>query len=301
MLAASSAALLLVHLAPGDAVSAFDVDPARAAIERQRLGFDRPFVVQYVSWLGRTLTLDLGESVRFHRPVTTLLAERAGHTILLGCAAMLLAIVAGIPAGIRTASAPRHWTSRAIRAASLLIVSTPPLVTSLVLLLIAARSGWLPSGGFSAPAGEGGWGSMQTMLALLPLPALALALPIAATVERLQSVAMTQALSRPSVFAARARGISVRRAVWLHAWPLSLPPIIGVLGVIAGTVLSGSFIVEIVLSWPGLGSLMYDALLGRDLYLAAGCAAAGAVFLAVALVVADVVLFAVDPRAGELA
>lgn len=300
MLAASSAALVLVHLAPGDAFSVLDIDPGVAAVERQRLGLDRPFLVQYSTWLARLAVLDLGESLRFRRPVLTLLTERAGHTVLLGCAALMLALAIGIPSGIRTASAPRHWTSRAIRAASLLAVSIPPLVTSLLVLIVAARSDLLPSGGFSAPVDATSWHALIAMVRLLPLPAIALALPIAATVERLQSSTMLEALQHPSVVAARARGISARRVVWLHAWRLALRPVIAVFGIIAGSVLSGSFIVEIVLSWPGLGDLMYEALVSRDLYLAAGCAAAGAVFLAAALTMADVALFAADPRGGEL-
>lgn len=295
--AAASAALLLVHLAPGDPFSAFGVDPAVAAVERQRLGFDRPFAAQYLEWLARSVTLDFGESVRFHRPVSALLAERAWSTALLGMTALIAALGLGLPAGIRTASAPRHWTSRVIRAASLLLVSVPPLVTALVLLLIAAKTGWFAAAGLGDSRDS--FGSIVSTLRLLPLPTLALALPIAASLERVQSSAMSDALADPSVLAARARGISARRTIWVHAWRLSLRPVLGVLGVVAGSVLSGSFIVEIVMSWPGLGDLMYEALVSRDVYLAAGCAAAGAAFLAVSLVAADLALVAADPRTGE--
>lgn len=278
VLAVSSAAMLLVHLAPGDAFSDFQLDPQTAAAERARLGLDRPFAQQYAAWLGRALVLDFGESTRFHRPVSGLLAERIGNTVQLGTAALLLAIGIGIPAGVLTASSRRR-TTWIIRAASLLLIATPPLVTALVLLLLESRTGWPPAG--------------------LPLAALALGLPIAAALEGVQSQAVGEALAEPCLTAARARGVSRARALWMHALPLSLKPVLGILGIVIGTVLSGSFVVEYVTGWPGIGTLMYDALVSRDLFLAAGCAAAGAVFLALGLLITDIALVFVDPRALE--
>ena len=111
----------------------------------------------------------------------------------------------------------------------------------------------------------------------LPLPALALALPIAATFERLQSQAMAEAMHQPFVAAALARGVPQRDVILRHAWPVSLRPICAVYGLAIGALLSGSFVVEYVTAWPGLGRLMYEALRARDIYLVAGCAATGAV------------------------
>jgi peptide/nickel transport system permease protein len=293
MFAVSSAAMFLVHLAPGDAFSGFDVDPARAAVERARLGLDRPFGEQYLTWLSRAARLDLGESSRFRRPVVSLLRERAGNTVLLGCTAIVLALGIGIPTGVLTGSHPRGWWSALLRGAALVLASTPPLVTALVLLLIAARTGWLPTGGMGGLSTQN---DLSGTLSYLVLPTLALALPVAASLERLQSAAMQEALADPSIAAARARGVSRTRAIWVHAWRLSLKPILGVLGIVIGSILSGSFVVEIVMTWPGLGDLMYEALRGRDIYLAAGCAAAGAAFLALSLIGADIALVFADPR-----
>ena len=291
----SSAALMLVEFAPGDSVDVFDLDPAAAAAERQRLGLDRPLLVRYGDWLGRAMRLDLGESVKYGRPVRQLVAERAWKTALLGATALLLATLVGVPAGIITGSRQNFGTALA-RALSLIFVSVPPLVTSLALLLLAARTGWFPVGGFAA---GGDSTSAWTTLTYLVLPAIALALPIAASLERLQSQAMHEALADPSVRAALARGCSFRRVVWRHALKLSLKPVLAIYGVIVGSVLSGSFAVEIVTSWPGLGALMYEALVSRDLYLVAGCAAAGSIFLALGILLADVALALVDPRIEE--
>ena len=292
----SSAALLLVEVAPGDHFSGFDLDPGTAAAERHRHGLDQPFIVRYGSWASRAIRFDLGESLKYRRPVSQLVAERAPKTALLGATALLIATLVGIPAGIYTGSRQGALTAIA-RTISLIFVSVPSLVTSFMLLLLASRTGWFPLGGFAVTADADLW----TTVRFLALPSIALALPIAASLERLQSQALHDALAEPSVRAALARGCSRRRVVWRHAFRLSLTPVLAIYGVIVGTVLSGSFAVEIVTSWPGLGALMYDALISRDLFLVAGCAGMGAIFLAIGILLSDLALAVVDPRAAEAA
>lgn len=288
----SSAALFLAVAAPGDHLSGFDIDPAVAAAERARLGLDRPFIQQYADWAWRALRLDLGESLIYRRPVTALVAGRAVNTALLGAAALILATAIGIPAGVVTGSR-RTAAAAALRGLSLLIVSVPSLVTSFALLLVASRTGWLPVGGYPADSSA----TLLDVSRYLLLPALALALPIAATLERLQSRSLAEAMAAPSIAAATARGCGRPRIVWKHAFRQSLTPVLAVYGVVIGSVLSGSFIVEIVTSWPGLGALMHDALIARDMYLVAGCAAAGAMFLAAGILLSDVAHVLLDPRA----
>ena len=145
---------------------------------------------------------------------------------------------------------------------------------------------------------------LQTSLALLIsapryllLPTMALALPLAASMERLQAAAVREAMRQPSEYrAARARGLGEGRLLWKHGLRLSLAPILSVYGVIAATVLSGSFAVEVVMAWPGLGALMYEALVARDLYLVAGCALTVSALLAVSVGLADLALTLADPR-----
>ena len=296
MIVVSSAALTLVHLAPGDAFSDITVDPEVAAAERARYGLDRPFLQQYLSWLGRAVTLDLGDSTSFRRPVSALLAERVPQTLTLGLAALVLIVAFGVPLGVAGGARPDRWWAVATRGLSMLLVSVPPLVLSLVFLLIAARTGWLPAGGLNIDSNATSSERVFETLRSLILPALALALPIAASVERLQAAAIADALREPCVRAALARGVSPGRAIWNHAFRLSLKPVLAIFGLIVGTVLSGSLIVEIVMSWPGVGDLMYKALVSRDLHLAGGCAATASVFLAVGVLLSDVTLAAVDPR-----
>lgn len=296
----SSGALILTRLAPGDAATeqGLGVDPETRARLRVEMGLDRPLAAQYLDWLAHAARLDFGRSVVFSRAVDDLLAERALNTAMLALVALVAATLIGIPLGIFTGSRARTPAASLVRAVSVVVLSVPPLLASLVLVLIAARTGWLPVGGMtSASAAELTWAGWFADLAThVPLPALALALPLAATLERLQSQSMTDAMREPFVRAALARGISHDAAIGRHAWPVSLGSVLGLYGVMIGSLFSGSFAVEVVTSWPGLGRLMFDALRGRDLFLVAGCAAAGALFLAMGTFLADVMLAVADPR-----
>lgn len=280
--AVTSGALLLAQLAPGDYAAQFGRDPAQIAAERHRLGLDRPLFEQYTHWLRRTLSLDLGESFHYQRPVSSLVREGAANTAVLATTALIVATLIGIPWGVITGTRTGAG-ARMLRGLSLLLLSVPPLITALVLLTVAARTGWLPV------SGMGG-------ISHLVVPTLSLALPIAALLERLQSQAIAESMQQPSTAAARARGIPERRVIWRHGWRQSLAPVLAIYGVIVGSLFSGSFAVEIVTSWPGLGALMRQALMSRDTHLVAGCAAAGAAFLAAGILAADVAHALVDPR-----
>jgi peptide/nickel transport system permease protein len=291
----SSGALVLTRLAPS--ADAFGTDPRVLAAERHQLGLDRPFAEQYVEWLRRGAHLDLGESLHFRRPVLSLIRERAANTALLGLCALLLATLAGVPLGVYTGSRDRGVFVRLTRGAGIIVLSVPPLLMSLVLLLIAARTGWLPAGGLpDVPPDAGPAEAFAITLRYLALPAIALALPIAASIERLQSASIRAALAHPCIVAARARGVPAHLVLWRHAFRLSLGPVLAMYGITIGAVLSGSFAVEVVLSWSGLGQLMYQALQARDLYLVAGCAAVASICLAAGVFITDVASAALDPR-----
>lgn len=298
----SSAALLLTRLAPGDATTeeALNLDPIAIDRMRAELGLDRPFAVQYFSWLAGAVRFDFGRSLLYSRPVGSLVGERALNTAVLAIAALVLATVIGIPLGVYSGSRTRGPGRSIVRAISVFAISVPPLVGSLALVFLAARTGWFPVGGMTSQGGlELSWGRWLADVARhLPIPALALALPLAASIERLQSQAITVASRERFVAASRARGLARGQALLRHAWPVSLRPVLGLYGVMIGTLFSGSFVVEVITSWPGLGRLMFDALKARDLFLVAGCAATGALFLAAGTLIADLVLAATDPRVG---
>ena len=297
----SSGSLWLAHLAPGDATTDLrrpGVSEETVARERERLGLDQPFVVQYGQWVSQVARFDLGHSSRYGRPVSELLGERMRNTALLAVVALAIATPLGLFLGVAAGSRSRGLLRRLIGGISIVALSIPSLLASLLLALLAARTGWFPVGGISSVGSEGfGWAAQLGDLAWhLTLPALAVAIPLTATIERLQSQAMTETLELPYVRAAIARGLTWRRVVWRHALPVALRPVVGVYGIIIGTVFSGSFVVEVVSAWPGLGQLMYKALVSRDMYLIAGCGLAGSACLALGNLASDAALIAVDPR-----
>jgi peptide/nickel transport system permease protein len=297
---AASTALLLTRLAPGDLTTEQTPFPRadRAAAERARFGLDRPPAAQWREWAGRALRLDFGESFLYQRPVGPLVFQAARNTGILAISALVVATLAGIGLGIVTGS--RHGVLPAVvRTASMAAVSLPTLLTSLVLLFIAARTGWFPVGGMSSYGVAAAGQRWVDIAAHLPLPMIALALPMAATFERLQSAALSEQVHQPFVLAAAARGVPPRRLILRHAWPVSLKSVAAIYGVAVGSLLSGSFAVEIVTPWPGLGWLMYDALRAHDIYLIAGCAAIGAALLSIGMLIGDVLLAITDPRVRE--
>jgi peptide/nickel transport system permease protein len=299
----SSGALWLARLAPGDYASdlfGIGANPETVARTRAQYGLDRPVLAQYAGWLQRAARLDLGTSLLYRRPVGALIGERAANTAILAFAALLAATLVGLPLGVISGSRGGPLAA-AIRGLSILSLSMPPLLTSLLFVFVAARTGWLPIGGMRSMGAMSGTaaGSLADLAWHLVLPATALALPIAATLERLQSQAMAEAMGQPYIQGARACGVPQGRIVWRHAWRAAAGPVSSIYGFIVGSLLSGSFVVEIVTAWPGLGRLMYDALRARDVYLVAGCAAAGALFLALGSLLSDVMLAATDPRLRE--
>jgi ABC-type dipeptide/oligopeptide/nickel transport system permease component len=296
----ASAAFVLGQLAQGDEATqslGFAGNPATLARIRQLRGLDRPLSERYVAWNARLARLDFGTSIRFGRPVGPLVADRAANTTLLAVSAFLLAAVLGLAGGMVTGSRPGSVPAAVVRGLSIVLLSCPPLLASILLVWAAVVTGALPAGGIeSAEAGASFLARLADVAHHLPLPALALGLPLAAVIERVAAQAIREALAEPSIVAARARGVPERDIRWRHALRLAAAPILAVAGTVAGAMLSGSVAVELVTSWPGLGGLTFAALTARDADLAAGCAIAAALGLGLAILAGDVALAAVDPR-----
>ena len=285
----SSASLLLTRFAPGDyATDALGIGAGseRTRELRQRYGLDRPILEQYRGWLAGALRFDFGRSLAYDRPVSDLIPGRAANTAVLALTALFAATAFGLPLGIVAGSRPGSWLATLVGAISVLLLSMPPLLTSLFLVFLAARTGWLPIGGMGTP---------QHLI----IPAAALGLPIVAMFEQVQAQAMRDVLGEPFVQATMARGVPRSRIVWRDALKAALGPVASVYGLVVASLLSGSFAVEMVTSWPGLGRLMFEALRARDVFLVAGCAATGSVFLACGTLLSDVALACVNPRARE--
>ena len=292
----ASCAFLLAAAAPGDATEGgFGRTPAERAALRAEMGLDRPLHVQYARWMGGLVRGDLGTSFLNRAPVGPMVLDRAANTALLAVVAMALALALGLPPALLCAARPRGPAARLVGAASLLLLSVPPFVGALALVLLAARTGWLPAGGMTS-GDHSGLAWLVDLVWHVPVPALALALPLAAMFERQQAAALAEALALPAVQAARARGLSATRVLFRHAWRLSLKPIAALGGLALAALLGGAFVVEMIAAWPGLGRLTYDALLARDLPMVAGCAVAGSTVLSIGLLLSDLAVAAADPR-----
>jgi peptide/nickel transport system permease protein len=293
--AVSSASLLLARLAPGDYVTesmGLGAQGKTREDARARLGLDRSIGAQYRDWIVRAAHLDFGRSLQYDRPVIDLIPERAANTAILAVSALAIATLLGLPLGVVTGSRRSGAVVGLIRSASLVLLSLPPLLTSLFLVFVAAKTGVLPVGGMTSSTGG-------ELLSHMVVPVAALALPLVAMFERLQSQAMSEIAGQPFVIAALGRGVPLSRVIWRGALKNALRPIASVYGLVIGTLLSGSFAVEAITAWPGLGQLMLNALRARDVYLVTGCAAAGSIFLAAGTLLSDAALALVDPRTGH--
>ena len=278
----STGALVLARLAPGDAVSTFGRSPVEVEQERERLGLNRPMGALVADWLIGLATFDLGRSSIYSQPVAPIVWQRAVRTGELAAIALAVATIVGLPIGVLTGARPSGWLATMVMPISSALIACPPLVGVLALLWLAVMTGWL-----------------STEPGRVMLPAIALALPLAAALERLQARATADALDAVDLTAAKARGIPRWRRLWVHAARQSLRPVLGVYGLAIGGLLSGSLAVEIVTAWPGLARLTMDALQQRDWFLVAGCALFAAAFIAAGNLAADVLRAVVDPRVRE--
>jgi peptide/nickel transport system permease protein len=305
VLAAASALEIVASLTPGDELAELRASGVSgAALEREiaRRGLDRSWTERYLQWLGRAARFDFGVSTRYDRPVAPLVAYRAANTAILAVTALALAVLVGLPLGALAGSGRFPWLSVTASTLSLVIVSVPPLVTALTLALIAARTGWLPAAGMTTAGLDAGtpMTSRAADIAMhLVVPAIALALPIGAMLERVQAAAVAAGRAEYHVVAAAARGAPPMRLLWRAMWRPTAGPVAAFAGVVAGSLLSGSLAVELVTAWPGMGRLTFEALSARDAPLAAGCAAAAAVLLAVWTTMSEIAARWLDPRLEE--
>ena len=277
----------LIHLVPGDPVEAMLGESASrqdVATLRQQLGLDRPLYVQYGAFLRGAAIGDLGRSLRTGQPVTAAIAERMPATVELAMAAMLFAIVVAVPLGI--AAAVRSGTAIDHGATTLALVgiSIPGFWLGPVLaILFAVELGWLPVSGRGTPAH-------------LVLPAITLGAPLAAVLARMTRASVLEELHEQYVLAARARGVSGTRAVLRHAFRNSLIPIVTVLGLQVGAVLTGAVITESIFAWPGVGRLLIQSITFRDYPLVQGCILLIAAAYVGMNLLTDVVYGLLDPR-----
>lgn len=289
----ASVVFLLIHIVPGDPIvqmlgegaTASDISALRHAYR-----LDAPLGAQYVRYWKGIVHADLGQSLRLHDSVLHLIAQRYPYTLALTAAALALGIAAAFPAGVWSALHRSGWQDRTLGVASLAGLSFPNFALGPILILVfSIRLGWLPVSG----PGTGGFADFLLHLAL---PALTLALGLAAILTRMVRTAMLEELGRDYIRTARAKGLTERAVVYRHALRNALIPVLTVLGLQFGSLLAGAIVTETIFSWPGIGRLTLSAISNRDYALVQGCIlAVGLTYVAVNLLT-DVAYTLVNPR-----
>ena len=271
ILAVLSINFMLIHAAPGDPamVIAGEMGGADAAtLEqiRKTYGLDRPLGEQYLTYITRAAQGDLGQSYLYNQPVTDLILQRLPATILLVLSALLTAIAVGTIVGVWASRRPHSVGSGAVTVLSLVGYSMPTFWTGILLVILFGKIiPIMPIAGMRDVRIYGGWWvTSLDILHHLVLPAFTLAIVYMAQYSRLSRASMLEVLSSDYIRTARAKGLAERLVIWKHALRNALMPVVTIAGLQFGNLVSGAVLVETVFSWPGLGTLAFDSILGRD-------------------------------------
>ena len=292
--AISIVAFVVVHATPGDPAAAFlGHDAAGEGIEatRRRLGLDQPYVMQLLAWVLGAMRGDFGESFFLGRSVAAAIGERLPVTFSLAGLALLVTVGVGVPLGILASLFPNTWKDGTTVAGALVFLSVPEFVVGMGMIgLFAVRWRLLPAGGY-VPLG-GGFGAWLTHLAM---PACALGLAQAALLARMTRASMLAALAADHVRTARAKGLTERRVILLHALRNAAIAIVTVIGLSTALLLSGAFITELLFQLPGVGSLMVSAVLRRDYPVIQGTLLVVATLVLLVNIAVDIIYAAINP------
>jgi len=302
LLGISLVTFLLMHVAPGSFLDQAAEDPtvtaARLEALRHQFGLDRPAWIQYLLYLGNLLHGNLGESFALHQPVAVVLREALGNTLLLAGAGAIVTWGLAVPLGALAAARQHRWPDRLASGFAVLGLSIPEVLSGLLLLLLAARTGWFPVGGMRSLD----WDQLGFMARYgdvarhLVLPALVVGFTPLASRMRQMRASLLDVLHLDYIATARAKGLGEFAVVTRHALRNALNPMITLFGYTLGALVSGAFVVEVIFSWPGLGRVTLEALLAHDQYLVMGAVLMSSVVLVLGNLVADLLLVVADPR-----
>jgi peptide/nickel transport system permease protein len=287
---------LFADLAPGDYFSQLRTDPRvsaeTVAALRAQYGLDRPLPVRYAAWVASVLRGDFGYSLAYNSPVGPLLWARVRATLLLTGTATLLAWLIALPLGIWNATARGTWGDSVSKVVLSFMLAIPDLLLAIVFLMLAVETGYFPTGGMVSPGPE----RVLDVAWHLVLPVAVLVLGMLPTLVRHVRASMAEAIDSPFALSARAQGISRRRLLFRHLLPAAANPLISLFGFSLGTLLSASLLIEVVMGWPGLGPLFLEAIMARDFALVLAVVMLSASFLVVGNLLADILLYRMDPR-----
>ncbi len=293
----------LIHLAPGDAADIIAGQGGYSTIEyveglRKEFGLDKPLYQQYLIYMGKALTLDLGFSPVQQKTVMTLILERLPATMILVVSAIVMAVGLGILLGIISAARRGTVTDTLVTVGALIFYATPAFWFGLMLIVFfSLKLDLLPSSGMETIAsGKIGLAYVMDVTNHLILPSVTMALYYLAIYTRLMRASMLEVLSLDFVRTARAKGLAEHTVAWKHAARNALLPVVTVAGLQIGHFMGGSVLVETIFGWPGLGRLVFDALAQRDSNLLMGIFLMSSVFVVLMNLFADLVYGMLDPR-----
>jgi peptide/nickel transport system permease protein len=274
------------------------ISPETIAALRAQYQLDRPLPIRYAHWLNAVAHGELGFSFAYNSPVAPLLWVRARNTLLLTVTATLLAWLLALPLGVWSAARFGQAPDRVVSWTTATLLVIPDLVLALGLLILAVRTGWFPTGGLVSVGYEefSPLHKLRDLALHMALPVLALVLAALPMLVRHVRASVAEVFDAPFLRAALGHGIPHRKLLYGYALRAAANPLVSLFGFSLGTLLSGSLLVEVVMSWPGLGPLLLESILARDLYVVIGGVLLSMVFLVAGNLFADVLLYWTDPR-----
>jgi peptide/nickel transport system permease protein len=297
----STLLFVLLQAAPGEFFSDMKLNPQISAETiaglRTQYGLDQPLPTRYFRWMVSAARGEFGYSFAYNLPVSTLLGPRIRNTLLLTVPALIISWLITVPVGALAAFRKGSWIDRAFSAGTSTLLALPDLLIALLVLLFALRTGVFPVGGMSSGNQDQGWwrSALDTAWHMV-LPVTALVVGSLPTLLRHTRASIVEVLDSSFMRAAQGHGLSRKSLLFRYALPAAANPLISLFGLSVAGLLSVSLLVEAIIAWPGIGPLLIEAILARDLFVVIATVVFSTVFLVIGNLLADILLYAFDPR-----
>ncbi len=294
--------LFLIHIAPGDPLDKYrlnpQISPETIKLYEAKFHLDKPLVVQYLAWLRNILRGDFGYSFSYKAKVSNVISSRLFNTFILSLSSLIFTWIFVIPLGVVAALRRNKLIDKSLSFFTYIGISMPSFFLAFLLLYLATFTGGIPLGGMRSVRYEEFTllGKMLDIGKHLIIPTVVLSFGSICGLQRIMRANLLEVLGSPYILGAKARGISNGRILYIHALKNAINPMITIFGYQFSVLLSGAALVEIVLGWPGLGTVMLEAVQSQDLYLVMGSMLMGGVLLICGNLLADILLGFFDPR-----
>ena len=302
LLAIALITFILMRLSPGNYLDTLKLDPQISqetiAHYEKLYQLDKPLLQQYFHWIKSILQFDFGYSFHYNVPVAKVIGARIGNTFILSLASFLFTWTIAIPLGIWAALNRNRWIDRSIQLISYVFLSLPTFFLAMIFLYWASQSGILPLGGMYSPNFDD-LNMIEKFFDLIKhliIPTIALSVGSVAALQRIMRGNMLEVLGQQYILSARAKGLPENKVIYHHALRNAINPLITLLGYEFSGLLSGAALIEIICSWPGLGSLMLTAVRSKDIYLVMASMLMGGILFILGNLFADILLAKADPR-----